>query len=199
MQKKLSRSFYLRENVVEVSRDLLGKFLFTKFNGTVTGGMITETEAYNGIEDRASHAYNGRRTKRTEIMYSVGGTAYVYLCYGIHHLFNIVTNERDIPHAVLVRAIEPSTGVDHMLQRRKKKEINYALTSGPGSMSAALGISTRHTGIDLLEDTIWVEDRGIAFSTSEIASSKRIGVDYAGADAKRLWRFSVKGNPWVSK
>src|ERR1051325_3024892 len=108
MRKKLERSFYTREDVVSISRELLGKFLMTKMNGTVTGGMIVETEAYNGIEDRASHAYNGRRTARTEIMYSVGGTSYVYLCYGIHHLFNIVTNEKDIPHAVLIRAIEPT-------------------------------------------------------------------------------------------
>lgn len=199
MRKKLPRSFYLRENVVEISRELLGKFLMTKFNGSVTGGMIVETEAYNGIEDRASHAYNGRRTKRTEIMYSIGGTAYVYLCYGIHHLFNIVTNKKEIPNAVLIRAIEPAEGIEQILKRRNKKEMKRDLCAGPGSTSQALGITTRYTGLDLLGNAIWVEDRGITLSKDTIHSSKRIGVDYAGEHAERLWRFTVKGNPWVSR
>ncbi len=199
MRKKLPRSFYLRDDVVEISRELLGKFLMTKFNGVVTGGMIVETEAYNGIEDRASHAYNGRRTNRTEVMYARGGTAYVYLCYGIHHLFNIVTNKKDIPQAVLIRAIEPVEGVEMMLKRRKKKELKRDLCAGPGSMSQALGITTRYTGLDLLGNMIWVEDRGISLGSGLIASSKRIGVEYAGEHAERLWRFTEKGNPWVSK
>ncbi|HXH19095.1 MAG TPA: DNA-3-methyladenine glycosylase, partial [Chitinophagales bacterium] len=124
---------------------------------------------------------------------------YVYLCYGIHHLFNIVTNEKDIPHAVLIRAIEPVEGIGVMLKRRKKKSADYTLTAGPGSMSQAMGITTRLTGSDLLGNTVWVEDRGIIFSPKEIVSSKRIGVDYAGDHAQRLWRFTVKGCPWVSR
>lgn len=199
MPKKLPRSFYTRGDVVAISRELLGKFLLTRINGAITGGMIVETEAYNGIEDRASHAYNGRRTPRTEIMYSIGGTAYVYLCYGLHHLFNIVTNKRNIPHAVLIRAIEPADGIGVMLRRRGRKEPAYTLTSGPGSVSRALGITTRHTGLDLLGTTIWLEDRGIDFTPADVISSKRIGVDYAGEHAHRLWRFAVKNNPWVSK
>ncbi len=199
MRKKLSRSFYTREDVVAISRELLGKFLVTKINGAVTAGMITETEAYNGMEDRASHAYNGRRTARTEIMYSAGGTAYVYLCYGIHHLFNIVTNKKSIPHAVLIRAIEPVDGIEMMMKRRKMKELSHRLTAGPGSMSRAVGITTRHTGMNLSGNTIWVEDRGVYFNSDDIVSSERIGVEYAGEHAKRLWRFTVKGNQWMSK
>ena len=199
MKKKLPRSFYIRDDVVTISRELLGKFLMTKFNGVVTGGMIVETEAYNGIEDRASHAFNGRRTKRTEIMYSPGGIVYVYLCYGIHHLFNVVTNKNDTPHAVLIRAIEPLDGIELMLKRRRKSELTRNLCAGPGSMSQSLGITTYNTGLDLLGNTIWIEDRGIALKKNEIVSSKRIGVEYAGEHAKRLWRFTIKGNQWASK
>jgi len=199
MKKKLPRAFYTRNDVVAISRELLGKFLFTRINGTVTGGMITETEAYHGPEDRASHAFGGRRTARTEIMYAQGGTAYVYLCYGIHHLFNVVTNRKDVPHAVLIRAIEPVEGVEVMLKRRNKKAAARVLTAGPGSMSRALGITTTLTGVDLLSDTIWIEDRGVSVVSGKISSTKRIGVDYAGKDAERLWRFTIKGNLWVSR
>jgi DNA-3-methyladenine glycosylase len=199
MQKKLTRSFYTRENVVDISRELLGKFLVTKIKGKVTSGMITETEAYNGIEDRASHAFNGRRTQRTEIMYCDGGTAYVYLCYGIHHLFNIVTNKKDVPHAVLIRAVQPAEGAELMAKRRKKRESDYSLTAGPGSLSQALGITTRYTGLSLLDDIIWVEHRGVVISENDIVSSRRIGVDYAGEHALFPWRFTIRDNPWVSK
>lgn len=199
MKKKLPRAFYTRNDVVAISRELLGKFLFTRVNGTVTGGMITETEAYHGPEDRASHAFGGRRTARTEIMYAQGGTAYVYLCYGIHHLFNVVTNKKDVPHAVLIRAIEPVEGMEAMLNRRNKKTAERILTAGPGSVSRALGITTSLTGIDLLGNVIWIEDRGVSVVSGKISSTKRIGVDYAGKDAERLWRFTIKGNLWVSR
>src|SRR3982750_593315 len=125
---KIPKSFYLRHDVVSISKELLGKYLFTKIEGTVTAGIITETEAYAGQIDKASHAYNNRRTARTEVMFSEGGVAYVYLCYGIHHLFNIVTNMADVPHAVLVRAVEPLEGIKYMLQRRGKKELQPSLT-----------------------------------------------------------------------
>ena len=199
MKKKLPRSFYTREDVVAISRDLLGKRLFTRINGLLTGGIITETEAYRGPEDRASHAFGGRRTQRTEIMYATGGTAYVYLCYGIHHLFNVVTNKKGTPHAVLIRAIEPLEGIELMLKRRKKKKMERAVTAGPGSMSQALGITTALTGVDLLGNEIWIEESGNHLSDNEIISSKRIGVNYAGEHAERLWRFTMKGNLWVSK
>lgn len=199
MKKKLPRSFYTRDDVVSISRELLGKRLFTRKDGVLTGGLITETEAYRGPEDRASHAFGGRRTKRTETMYAQGGTAYVYLCYGIHHLFNVVTSKKDTPHAVLIRAIEPLTGIATMLRRRRKVNVERALTTGPGSMSQALGITTALTEIDLLGNTIWIEDSEFSLSANQIVSSRRIGVDYAGEHAERLWRFTIKENMWVSK
>lgn len=199
MKKKLPRSFYTRDNVVTISKELLGKVLVTHLEGIRTSGIITETEAYQGPEDKASHAFGGRRTQRTEIMYAQGGTAYVYLCYGIHHLFNVVTNKRDVPHAVLIRAVEPLEGIEEMMERRKRYKADRILTAGPGSMSMALGITTRYTGVDLLGKHIWIEDAGRSISAKEIVASKRIGVDYAGDHAEWHWRFTIKGNKWVSR
>jgi len=189
---KLKRNFYTRENVVQIAKELLGKVLFTNVNGKITAGIITETEAYAGVTDRASHAYNNRRTERTEVMYASGGTAYVYLCYGIHHLFNVVTNEKDTPHAVLIRAIKPYEGIDTILKRRNKKVLNEKICSGPGTVSQGLGIKTTHTMVDLFGSIIWIEDRGIKVSKKEIIKSPRIGVDYAGADALLPYRFTLK-------
>lgn len=199
MSQKLPRSFYLRDNVLQIARELPGKFLMTKIDGVKTGGMITEVEAYAGASDRASHAYNNRRTNRTEVMYAQGGTAYVYLCYGIHHLFNVVTNRHDVPHAILVRGIEPVEGIEVMMQRRKKLKLDFTLTAGPGAVSQALGINTHHTGLSLLSNEIWLEDRQIKISSKKITAGKRIGVDYAGDDALLLYRFYIAGNPWVTK
>ncbi|HUM45513.1 MAG TPA: DNA-3-methyladenine glycosylase [Chitinophagales bacterium] len=199
MSQKLPRSFYLRDDVLQIARELPGKFLMTKIDGVKTGGMITEVEAYAGASDRASHAYNNRRTNRTEVMYAKGGTAYVYLCYGIHHLFNVVTNQPNVPHAILIRAIEPVEGVEVMMQRRNKLKFDVTLTAGPGSVSQALGISTRHTGMSLLSNVIWLEDRGIKISPKKMMAGKRIGVDYAGEDALLPYRFYIGGNVWVSK
>jgi len=198
--KKLSHHFYTRENVIQISKDLLGKFLMTRIEGEiVTGGMIVETEAYAGATDRASHAYGNRRTNRTETMFAQGGISYVYLCYGIHNLFNIVTNQSEIPHAVLIRAIEPTIGIDLMIQRRKKKKLDFTLTSGPGSLSEALGITRNQNSISLLDDEIWVEDHGISFPENKIIASPRVGVGYAKEDALLPWRFRVKENSWTSK
>ena len=152
--RKVPLSFYDRKDVIQIAKELLGKILVTNFDGVITSGRIVETEAYNGVIDRASHAWGGRRTSRTEIMYAEGGKAYVYLCYGIHHLFNIVTNVRDVPHAVLIRAIEPLHGIETMLQRTGKPFANVTLTRGPGNVSKALGIHTVHTGYDLQEKQI---------------------------------------------
>lgn len=197
---KLPVSFYLNEDVVQISKNLLGKFLFTELNGDIkTGGMIVETEAYAGVTDRASHAFGNRRTHRTETMFAEGGICYVYLCYGIHHLFNIVTNQANTPHAILIRAIEPVEGVGLMIERRKKKQLDYTLTSGPGSMSEALGITREQNGFSLIEDEIWIEDRDISFSDKQIISSPRVGVGYAKEDALLPWRFRLKDNPWTSK
>ncbi len=197
--KKLLRSFYTRDNVVAISRELVGKFLFTHISGKLTGGMIVETEAYSSRNDRACHANDNKLTKRNAVMHGPGGHAYVYLCYGIHHLFNIVVNKAGTADAVLIRAIEPVAGIETMLQRRAMDELKYNLTSGPGSLSVALGISTQHYGLDLLGTTIWVEDRGVTFRKNEITAAERIGVDYAGEHASYPWRFFVKGNKWVSK
>ncbi len=189
---KLPREFYVRPDVVQIARELLGKFLLSRIQDSVTGGMIMETEAYAGPEDRASHAYNNRLSARTEIMYHSGGVAYVYLCYGIHHLFNIVTNVEGIPHAVLIRAIEPSDGVELMLLRRDMKKVAPNLSGGPGTLTQALGIQTSLTGTDLTGNQIWLEDRGIIVSDDQIKARPRVGVSYAGEDAHRPWRFRLK-------
>lgn len=187
----LPLEFYVREDVVQISRELLGKVLCTQENGQVTKAVITETEAYAGVGDKASHAYGGRRTKRTEPLYGQGGAAYVYLCYGIHHLFNVVTNEADTPHAVLVRAGKPIEGVDFMQERRKKHQKDKAFLAGPGSLSQALGITTDLTGTSLLGDRIWIEDQEYCFEDEEVVVGPRIGIDYAAEDSTRPYRFVV--------
>ncbi|MCS6991441.1 MAG: DNA-3-methyladenine glycosylase [Chitinophagales bacterium] len=197
--RKLPRSFYLHDDVVELARALLGKVLVTELEGKRTAGIITETEAYAGINDSASHAYQGRRTARNEVMYAIGGTAYVYINYGLHHLFNVVTNREEIPHAILIRSIEPLEGLDVMLERRGKQTLSYTLTTGPGSAARALGITKELNGADLLGHLIWIEDRGISFSTRQIATSPRIGIDSCGKDRLKPYRFLVKDSPWVSR
>ena len=177
--------------MVDVARGLLGKVLCSEIDGRLTKAVITETEAYAGIEDRASHAYGGRRTQRTEPMFATGGIAYVYLCYGIHHLFNVVTGRRDNPHAVLIRAGSPLIGIDHMLTRRSKSKADVNLLAGPGSLARGLGIRTEHTGTSLSGDTIWIEDHDIAVADDEIAVGPRIGIDYAGDDTARPYRFVI--------
>lgn len=197
--KKLPLSFYTRNDVVQISRDLLGKFLLTRIGGeTVTGGMIVETEAYHGPEDKASHAYKGRFTARTKIMYEEGGVAYVYFCYGIHYLFNVVTNIKGVPHAVLVRALEPTDGIDLMLKRRKKEQFDQRLAAGPGSVCQALGITKEQNALSLQGDEIWIEDRDVNVSPEEVIASPRVGVQYAGEDALLPWRFRIRGNKFSS-
>lgn len=196
---RLPECFFLGTDVTEISRALLGNLIFTRIGRRgVTGGMIVETEAYGGVDDRASHAFGGRRTARTEVMYRRGGVAYVYLCYGLHSLLNIVTNREGVPHAVLIRAIEPLRGVDIMLRRRGRRQINYTLSSGPGVVGQALGVDRRHSGISVTGNVIWLES-GRPMVSDDICAAPRIGVAYAGADAKRLWRFGLKDNPWVSR
>ncbi len=198
MMKKLGKEFYRRPNVLVVAKELIGKILVTNWNGTVTSGRIVELEAYAGAPDRASHAYGGRITPRNKIMYEDGGVAYVYLCYGIHHLFNVVTHAKDIPHAILIRGIEPIKGIELMLERTGKENADATLTRGPGNVSKALGINTTHTGISLLGRQLYIADDGHRYTKDEIFVSPRIGVDYAGNDALLPYRFYVKGNPYVS-
>ena len=196
--KKLSPGFYQRDNVLTIAEELLGKLLITKWDGNLTSGRIVETEAYEGAIDRASHAYGGRRTSRNEPMYGKGGHAYVYLCYGIHHLFNVVTHGHDIPHAVLIRGVEPVKGINIMLQRTGKEKADHTLTRGPGNVSKALGIHTRHTGYSLTSPQLFLADDGFTYEKDKILRSPRVGVDYAGAHALWPYRFYIQGNPYVS-
>ena len=196
--KKLPASFYQRENILQIAKELLGKVLVTNWNGKVTSGRIVELEAYNGIIDRASHAFGGRRTNRTEIMYAHGGVAYVYLCYGIHHLFNVVTHSKDVPHAILIRAIEPIEGIAEMLVRTRKKKADYTLTKGPGNVAKALGIVTAHSGYSLRSKELFIADDGFVVAAKQLRSTARIGVDYAGDDALLPYRFYLKDNLYVS-
>ncbi len=196
--EKLPVAFYQRENVLMIAQELLGKLLVTRWNGKLTSGRIVETEAYNGAVDKASHAFGERRTKRTEVMFGPGGFAYVYLCYGIHHLFNVVTNRQGIPHAVLIRGIEPVAGMEYMLERMNKLKPDYTVGKGPGNVSRALGIHTIHTGHSLLGDELYVADDGMLVEPSHIIASKRIGVDYAAEDAQLPYRFYIKGSAYVS-
>lgn len=193
---KLQQSFYLQESAVDVAKQLLGKELCTKINGKLTSGIITETEAYMGVNDKASHSWNNRRTHRTEIMYHEGGVAYVYLCYGIHSLFNVVTNIEDVPHAVLIRSIIPKRGIEIIKKRRPVNKLMKQIASGPGMVSQALGIDCSMTGLSLLGDKIWIENTDLQLSATQITATTRIGVDYAGADAMLPYRFFI--NPEIS-
>ena len=195
--KKLPLSFYLRDDVVQITKELLGKVLVTDWEGEKTSGRIVETEAYAGEIDRASHAYRGQ-TKRTSVMYGAGGVAYVYLCYGIHQMFNIVVSKNDTPHAILIRAVAPLEGIDIMLQRTGKKVLDETLTRGPGNVGKALGFHTSQCGLSLLSDELYIADDGYKLSEEQIGISPRIGVAYAGEDALLPYRFYVKGDKYVS-
>lgn len=195
---KLPVSFFRRPDVVQISRELLGHYLFTRVGNQVTGGIIVETEAYAGARDRASHAYGNRRTRRTEVMFRPGGVAYVYLCYGVHALFNIVTNVEGVPDALLVRALEPTHGAEIMLGRRNKSQLDRSLTAGPGALSEALGIGLCHSGTSVAGNEIWLQ-AGVSIRPDQVEAGPRVGVQYAGPDAKRLWRFRVRDSSWTSR
>jgi DNA-3-methyladenine glycosylase len=195
---KLPREFYTRPEVLEVARDLLGKKLVVpNRNRQRVAGIIVETEAYRGPEDRASHAYGGRRTNRTETMYGIGGTAYVYFVYGMYNQFNVVTNVENTPHAVLVRALEPVEGLD-VIKRRRAGRSEHEWTSGPGRLCIALAIDRKLDKADLLGDRVWLED-GLSVSPRQIARGPRIGIDYAEQWVNKPWRFWIKDNPFVSR
>mgnify|MGYP006267012411 CR=1 FL=1 len=196
----LPPSFYLEEDVVGLARQLLGKILVTEIDGQVCRGRIVETEAYRAPDDRACHAWNNRRTSRTEIMFAPGGHAYVYLCYGIHHLFNVVTGPPDQAHAVLVRGLEPLQNVAAMLERRGLDALRPQLTAGPGVLSQAMGIKTSLNGVFLADPNspIRLETDGVTWSDAQIRTGTRVGVESAGRCALRPWRFSVRKNRWVS-
>jgi DNA-3-methyladenine glycosylase len=187
----LSREFYLRNNVVEIAKELLGKVLVTKINGKITTGIIVETEAYNGIYDKACHAYNGRKTERNKVMYEEGGISYVYFCYGMHYLFNVVTNQKNVPDAVLIRGIIPQKGKDIIFQRISEKSLKKGVLNGPGKVTKALKIDKSLNGVSLMSNKIWIEDEGIKISNNHIITTTRIGIDYAEEDALLPYRFLV--------
>lgn len=197
--KKLLLDFYEREDVVRIANDLLGKIVVTNIDGQVTSGRIVETEAYVAITDKASHSFAGKRSMKNEHMYGHPGTSYIYICYGMHQMLNVVTNKIDVPDAVLIRAVEPISGIDIMLQRTGKAVLDNTLTKGPGNVGKALGLSKQHSGKNLLEGEIFIyEDADSKLTADKIGASKRIGIDSAGADSLLPYRFYVKGNKFVS-
>jgi DNA-3-methyladenine glycosylase len=195
---KLPREFYLRPDVLKVSRELLGKLLVVRGpGGERVSGKIVEVEAYRGPEDRASHAYGGRRTKRTETMYGAGGVAYVYFVYGMYYQFNVVSGVADVPHAILVRALEPVEGIEIMRARRHSHP-DHNLTNGPGKLCIAMGIDRQLDGADLLGEHVWLEEFE-QVSPHRIARGPRIGIDYAQEWIDKPWRFWIRDNPYVSR
>ena len=186
---KLTKEYFLGNDVLAIARDLLGKYLFTRIDGQLTGGLICEVEAYIGTDDRASHAYGGRRTRRNEMMYHEGGVAYIYLCYGMHHLLNFVTNIDGIPDAILIRGIIPTHGEELMLQRTGKRKVTSDIGIGPGKVSKLLGLTVADNGLSLCGDTLWIEDRDTLVLDNQVETTPRIGVDYAGEDALLPYRF----------
>lgn len=197
-QEPLALSYFQQTDVVALARDLLGRHLVTEIEGKRTVGRITETEAYAGHGDKACHAHMERKTKRNQIMYAAGGHAYVYLCYGIHHLFNIVTNREGRADAVLLRAVEPLEGTAHMLERRGLEQPQARLTAGPGNLSKALGITTAQYGVLLDQASLQIH-RGKPIADQEVVSAPRVGIGYAGADAYLPWRFYERHQAYVSK
>jgi DNA-3-methyladenine glycosylase len=196
---KLPLEFYLREDTLEVARDLLGKLLVVSDKkGRRVSGMIVEIEAYLGEIDKGAHSYGGRRTARNEITYAEGGHVYVFFVYGMYYQLNFVTGPTEHPHVCLIRAVEPVEGIDIMRKRRGKKMPDKNLTSGPGKLCIAFGIDRSLNGEHLLGERIWVEEYK-NFAKKDIADGKRIGIDYAEEFADMPWRFWVKENPYVSK
>jgi DNA-3-methyladenine glycosylase len=196
--EKLPRKFYKRDDTLQIARDLLGKNLVVPDRtGNRVSGMIVETEAYLGPLDKAAHSHNNRRTKRTEPMFSEGGVAYVFFVYGMYYQFNVVVGKRDVPHAILIRAIEPIEGIDAMRSRRGEMP-DGNLTSGPGKLCISLGVDKSVNGEDLRGKRVWIED-GRTLQRNEIKSGRRIGIDYAGEFAEKPWRFWVKHNVYVSR
>lgn len=184
---KIPLSFYENKDVLAVAQSLLGKSIYTKINGVLTGGIITETEAYAGKADKASHAYGGRRTRRTETMYMPGGYSYVYFTYGMHHLFNIITSVKDDPQAVLIRGVIPSEGID--IQKKRRNRNGNHLANGPAKLCQALGITLKQNCISLSGDIIWLQNNGEIIKPKDIIICPRVGVDYAGEDALLPYRF----------
>ncbi|MGV3684922.1 MAG: DNA-3-methyladenine glycosylase [Daejeonella sp.] len=199
MANKLPLEFYRQDDVLLVARQLLGKHLYSFVDGQLTGGIIIETEAYKGPEDRGSHAYNNKRTARNEMMYAPGGVAYMYICYGIHDMLNIVTGLAETSHAALIRAVEPIEGVGIMRARRNVFNDDRRLCQGPGALTKAMGLTKLHNGTDLQGDTIWLEDRGLHFIDDQVHASARVGMNFDGPYKTIPWRFYLRGSQYVSR
>lgn len=195
---KLPRTFYISDDVRKIAKSLLGKVLYTNNRGLISSGIIVETEAYS-YRERACHAYGGKKTKRNETLFMEGSVSYVYLCYGMYHLFNVVTNKKDIAEAVLIRGLEPLKSIEVMRERRGNIKGPYSLTSGPGKLTMAMGIDASLNKQDLSGELVWIEDEGIEVPSRDIVETSRIGVDYAGKDARLPWRYYIRGNLWVSR
>lgn len=177
----------LSEDVLHLARELIGYELHTFIHGRHCSGIISETEAYAGVHDRASHAWGGRRTERTKVMYKKGGIAYVYFTYGMHYLFNIVTGPEEVPHAILIRAIWPQIGLEIMQQRRKNKPFQL-LANGPAKLCQAMGIDLQQNGVEIGSSIIWLGRKHV-IEPANIIAGPRVGVDYAGEDALLPYRF----------
>jgi DNA-3-methyladenine glycosylase len=199
MNMKLPESFYRREDTVAIARELLGKCLFTEIDGLLCGGIIIETEAYIGPHDMGSHSYNNRRTTKNEMMYSEGGVVYMYICYGIHDMLNVVTGLEELSHAVLIRALQPEIGIDIMRMRRNISNNDLRLCQGPGALAKAIGVNKLHNGVSLQDGEIWIEDKGIIFTDEQITAAPRVGLNIPEPYKSIPWRFYVKGNKFVSK
>lgn len=200
----VNRNFYNR-SAIYVAKDLLGKVLVREIDGKVLKGKIVETEAYIGEGDKACHAYNGRRTKRTEPLYEEGGITYIYFIYGLYYCFNVVTREKNIAEAVLIRAIEPLNELDYISQIRYKKDFNNLtktqiknLANGPSKLCLAYLIDKNLNKYKLYEKgEIYIEEyQNEGF---EIVEAKRIGIEYAEEAKDFMWRFYVKNNNFISK
>lgn len=198
----INQSFFTRSDVVQVAKDLLGKYLVSRTDGAVTSGIIVETEAYRAPDDKGCHAYQNKLTERTSTMFEIGGTSYVYVCYGIHNLFNVVTGPKGVAHAVLVRAIEPAEGIEEMKVRRKFSSLKKELVNGPGKFTIAMNITKKQNGISLLSknDNLWLEDRGVKLQADDIIEGPRVGMGKKVAECSNWpWRYRIKDNKWASK
>lgn len=193
--KKLKKDFFLQKTKT-VAQKLLGKVLVRKSanrrKDKILSGIITETEAYIGPHDLASHASKGK-TQRTKIMFCEAGTWYVYLVYGFYYCLNVITEEEDYPAAVLIRSIKPLEGLEEM-KKNRKKETEENLANGPGKLCQALEINKNFNNTSAIskDSFLYIEDRGIKVSPQNIIRAKRIGVDYAGKWKDRLLRFHIK-------
>ncbi|HNW83560.1 MAG TPA: DNA-3-methyladenine glycosylase [bacterium] len=195
---RLDIKFY-EQSALSVAKELLGKHLVRKIGRHRIITKIVETEAYCGPEDKACHAFDNRRTSRTETMFMPGGHAYIYLIYGLNHCLNIVTEKSDVPHAVLIRAVEPVEGLDLIKKNRPLIKNIYDFTNGPGKLTKALNIDMNLNGYDIIKGTELYIENNPEISEISIVKTKRVNIDYAGEFKDKPWRFYIKDNPFVSK